>query len=143
MAGYSGRPLPFKLGIVTGHRVLFLEAPKGFDETLGVLPQDVSVSRSLAERDEYDVVVFFVTAKKELVARFDEIVTRMTPACGFWVAWPKKASGVATDLTEDVIRDVARPTGLVDNTVCALDETWSGLRLVIRKELRAKRTPRR
>src|SRR5439155_5958308 len=87
-----------------------------------------------------DVVVLFVTAKKQLQKQLAQVRKAMAPACGFWVAWPKKASGMATDMTEHVVREVALPTGLVDNKVCAIDETWSGLRLVIRRELRPAAT---
>jgi hypothetical protein len=82
------------------------------------------------------VIVFFVTRRAELEKRLGAVRKTMDPAAGFWVAWPKKASGVETDMNENVVREIALPTGLVDNKVCAIDETWSGLRLVIRKELR-------
>ena len=140
MAGYSGTPLPQKLGIKSGHRVALLEAPAGFaKKTLGKLPADVETTASLAGKQPFDVVVLFVSAQKELVARFDDVVAKMDPAAGFWVAWPKKASGVATDMTEDVVRNLALEKGLVDNKVCAIDETWSGLRVVIRVENRPKK----
>ena len=79
-----------------------------------------------------DVIVFFVTRRAELERRFERLEAAMTPAAGFWVAWPKRASGVETDMTEDVAREIALDRGLVDNKVCAIDETWSGLRLVRR-----------
>jgi hypothetical protein len=82
------------------------------------------------------VIVFFVTWRAELEERLAGLRERMAPAGGLWVAWPKRAARVPTDMTEDVVRDVALPTGLVDNKVCAIDEVWSGLRLVIRRELR-------
>ena len=88
------------------------------------------------------MVLLFVTAQSDLHTRFDEIVKKMNPACGFWVAWPKKASGVVTDMTEDVVRNLALKKGLVDNKVCAIDETWSGLRVVIRVENRPKPKPK-
>ena len=125
-AGYSGTPLPRKLGIKADSRVLVLDAPDGFD----VGP---TVTGGPA-----DVIVFFTTERAELERRLAELRAAMTPAAGLWVAWPKKASKVPTDMTEDVVREVALPTGLVDNKVCAIDETWSGLRLVIRKELRGR-----
>jgi hypothetical protein len=83
-----------------------------------------------------DVIVFFTTARAELEAALAGLRALMQPAAGLWIAWPKRASGVTTDMTEDVVREVALPTGLVDNKVCAIDATWSGLRLVIRRELR-------
>ena len=113
-----------------------LAAPPKFDDTLGVLPTGAIVQRSLAGKAALDVVVAFVTKKTDLVDRIATVRPRMTPAGGLWIAWPKKASGVTTDVTENVIREVALPTGLVDNKVCAIDETWSGLRLVIRRENR-------
>jgi hypothetical protein len=136
MAGYSQTKLPQKLGIKPGHRVALLHAPEGFPRTLGTLPDGVAVQASLAGKAPLDVVVAFVTSRKALERQLPSVRRRMAPAAGFWVAWPKKASGVATDMTEGVVREVALPTGLVDNKVCAIDETWSGLRLVIRLEHR-------
>lgn len=133
MSGYSGTPLPQKLGIKDGHRVAVvgLRGP-----LITFLPTVPFVTR--LKGPPFDVIVAFVTDKKALLERVRDARAFMTPACGLWIAWPKKSSGVATDVTEDVIRAVALPTGLVDNKVCAIDETWSGLRLVIRKELRAR-----
>jgi hypothetical protein len=136
MAGYSGTPLPKKLGIKDGHRVALIHAPDGFEKTLGSLPHGVTVQASLSGTTPFDVIVVFVTRRGDLERQLGSIRRRMSPATGLWVAWPKKASRVATDMTEDVIRDVALPTGLVDNKVCAIDETWSALRLVIRLEHR-------
>jgi hypothetical protein len=133
-AGYSGTPLPQKLGIKDGHKVAIVGAPPGL--VLGVLPGGVTVQRSLAGKALLDVLVVFVTKRADLVARIATCRHRMQPAAGLWIAWPKRASGVATDVTEDTVREVALPTGLVDNKVCAIDDIWSGLRLVIRKELR-------
>jgi len=137
LAGYSGTPLPKKLGIKEGHSVAILDAPAGFDKTLGALPDDVVVQSQLgAGRKPIDVVIVFVTRRAELRRRLSAMRRSMAQTGGLWVAWPKKASGVVTDMTEDVVRDVALPTGLVDNKVCAIDGTWSGLRLVIRLENR-------
>jgi hypothetical protein len=133
-AGYSGTPLPQKLGIKDGHKIAVLGAPPGL--ALGVLPAGVMVQRTLAGKALLDIFVAFVTKRVDLVARIAACRPRMQPAAGLWIAWPKRASRVATDITEDTVRDVALPTGLVDNKVCAIDDTWSGLRLVIRKELR-------
>lgn len=135
MAGYSGTPLPKKLGIKEQHKVAVIGAPKGFADTLGTLPTGATVATKLAAK-ELDVIVVFVKQRADLVKQLAASRKHMSPACGLWIAWPKKSSGVATDITEDTIREVALPTGLVDNKVCAIDETWSGLRLVIRKELR-------
>ena len=131
MAGYSGTPLPRKLGIKPGHRVVLLGAPDGFEAgTLGPLPQDVRVARRATVTA--DVIVSFHRRRAELGRRLPGLRARMAPAAGLWIAWPKRASGVATDLTEDVVRELALAHALVDNKVCAIDDTWSGLRLVIR-----------
>ena len=132
MAGYSGTPLVKKLGIREGHRVATVNAPKGFETLLGRLPDGAVLQAGLAGRAPLDVVVGFVTRRSDLLREIDRVRPRMAPAAGFWVAWPKKASGVPTEVTEDLVREVALPTGLVDNKVCAIDDTWSGLRLVIR-----------
>jgi hypothetical protein len=134
MAGYSGTPLPKKLGIKSGHTVVLLGAPDGFEATLD-LPADVRVLRQL-RLAPVDVIVFFVDRLSELERRFGDVVARMHPAGGFWVAWPKKAARKATDITEDVVRRIGLAGGLVDNKVCAIDDVWSGLRLVIRVENR-------
>jgi hypothetical protein len=134
MFGYSATPLPKKLGIKEGSRLALLDAPDGFDDELGPLPAGVTVLRRLAV--DLDVAVLFVTERRRLEQRFDAVANAIYPAGGFWVAWPKRASKVATDLTEDVLRDVALPKGLVDNKVCAVTDVWSGLRLVWRKENR-------
>ncbi|HEY5951937.1 MAG TPA: DUF3052 family protein [Kofleriaceae bacterium] len=135
-AGYSGTPLPQKLGIKENHKVVVVGAPAGFDKTLGTLPTGAVVATKLAGKTPVDVVIVFVKKQAELAPAIENARPRMAPAAGLWIAWPKKSSGVATDMTEQTIRDVALPTGLVDNKVCAIDDTWSGLRLVIRKENR-------
>jgi hypothetical protein len=131
-AGYSGTPLPRKIGAKPGDRALVVgappDAPRLFDEGVRVLRR--------AGVAPLDVIVVFTTARADLERRLPALRARLQPAGMLWVAWPKRASGVATDLTEDVVRDVALPTGLVDTKVAAVDDTWSGLRLVIRKELR-------
>ena len=130
-AGYSGTPLPRKLGIKPGHRVLVLGAPDGFaEDTLGELPEGVTVGTRAS--GVADVIVSFHLRREELAERMPALRERMDPAAGLWIAWPKRASKVATDLTEDVVRELALANTLVDNKVCAIDETWSGLRLVIR-----------
>jgi Protein of unknown function (DUF3052) len=136
MAGYSGTPLPQKLGIKEGHLFAVIDAPKDFLRTLGELPDGVTVHGELPAKGLVDVVVWFVSRRLDFERRLGSIRRRMAPAGGLWVAWPKKASGVVTDMTENAIREVALPTGLVDNKVCAIDATWSGLRLVIRLEHR-------
>ena len=134
MAGYSGTPLPQKLGIKEGHAVGTIGAPPGFAATLGSLPAGAKVAAGAAGKK--DVVIAFVTRRAELTKGLAAWTKAIAPTGALWIAWPKKASGVATDIVEDVIREVALPTGLVDNKVCAIDETWSGLRLVIRVERR-------
>ena len=136
MAGYSGTPLPKKLGIKQGHKVAAISAPSGFIKSLGALPSGVAIEGKYSLRSRFDVIVCFVTSRAQLKREVAAARSHMTAAAGFWIAWPKRSSGVATDVTEDVVREVALPTGLVDNKVCAIDEIWSGLRLVIRKELR-------
>ena len=127
--------MPQKLGIKEAHAVALIGAPPGFTKVLGTVPTGAGVVTKLGTA-ALDVIVFFTKQRAELTKRLPALRARMAPACGLWIAWPKKASGVATDMTEDVIRQIALPTGLVDNKVCAIDDTWSGLRLVIRKELR-------
>jgi hypothetical protein len=134
VAGYSGTPLPKKLGIKEEHRVWFPGAPGEFADALGELPAGVEVMSRAA--NGLDVVVFFTRRRAQLEKRLAPLANALDPAGGLWIAWPKKSSGVPTDITEDVIRDVALPGGLVDNKVCAIDETWSGLRLVWRLENR-------
>jgi hypothetical protein len=133
-AGYSGTPLAKKLGITEGSRLVVLDAPESFADTVAPLPPGVSMSPRL--KGKADVIVCFTTSRADFARRLDALRAAMQPAAGLWIAWPKKASKVPTDMTEDVVREVALPTGLVDNKVCAIDDTWSGLRLVIRKELR-------
>jgi hypothetical protein len=123
-AGYSGTPLPRKLGIKPGNRVMLLGAPEGF-ELEGVEP--VRQARGLA-----DVIVSFHTERRDLERRVPVLRERMRQAAGLWIAWPKRASKVPTVITEDVVRDIALANRRVDNTVAAIDATWSGLRLVIR-----------
>ena len=136
MPGYSGTPLPKKLGIKEGHAVALLGAPKGFAGALEGLPDGVNVGT--AARGSNDVIVSFHTERAELEARVPKLLDVLDVNGGLWIAWPKKASGMATDMTENVVREVALPTGLVDNKVCAIDDIWSGLRLVVRLENRPK-----
>jgi len=125
VAGYSGTPLPKKLGIKPGHRVLVLGAPDGFG-------LDVDVGVRTTARGKADVILSFHDSRAELARRMPKLRELMEPAAGLWIAWPKRSSGVRTDLTEDVVRELALANVLVDNKVCAIDEIWSGLRLVIR-----------
>jgi hypothetical protein len=135
VAGYSGTPLAKKLGIKEGSRAAFPAAPDGFAGLLGELPEGVTVkSRATGP---LDVIVFFTKSRAELERRLPALRRAMDPAAGLWIAWPKRSSGVRTDMTEDVARELGLANRLVDNKVCAIDETWSGLRLVIRLKDRA------
>jgi hypothetical protein len=124
-AGYSGTPLPTKLGIKEGAAVAFLNAPDDFAEALGELPDGVTVRDRL--RGPLDVIVFFTVRRADLTRRIEPLKAALDPAGRLWIGWPKQTSKVETDMTEDVVRDVALPLGLVDNKVAAIDETWSGL----------------
>jgi hypothetical protein len=123
MAGYSGTPLPQKLGIKSGARVRLAGAPADFASTIGVVPR---------AKGEADVIVLFVKDTAALARGFARMRKVLRQDGGLWVAWPKKASGVATDLAESVVREYGLSQGLVDNKVCAIDDTWSGLRFVVR-----------
>ncbi len=135
-SGYSGTPLPHKLGIGEGDEVALIGAPEWLEDNLRAVPDVASVHTDLEDDARYDVIVAFVTQRAELEAELPRLRARMAPACGLWIAWPKRASGQPTDMTDNVVREVALPTGLVDNKVCAIDNTWTGLRLVIRRVLR-------
>jgi hypothetical protein len=130
VAGYSGTPLPKKLGIKEGSSVAFSSAPPGFAAALGPLSDAVTVKGRVA--GPLDVAVAFFTRRAALERRLGSLARAIHPDGGLWVAWPKRSSGVKTDLTEDVVRELGLAAGLVDNKVCAIDETWSGLRLVYR-----------
>jgi hypothetical protein len=133
-AGYSGTPLAKKLGIKAGGDVCVLGAPAGFRKLLEPLPHGVKFTERMGKAT--DLVHLFTTSRAELERTLKKFRAGLKPEAAIWVSWPKKASKVPTDITEDVIRAVALPTGLVDVKVCAVDETWSGLKLVLRKELR-------
>jgi len=129
-AGYSGTPLPRKLGIKPGVRMGLLAAPDGFGDTLGELPLGVTIRHRA--RGPLDMIVAFFTARRELERRLPAAVRALDHAGGLWIAWPKRASGVPTDVGEGLVRELGLAAGLVDNKVCAIDATWSGLRLVYR-----------
>jgi len=135
-AGYSGTPLAKKLGITEGRTVVAIGAPRAYKTLLAPLPPRVRFVKS--DDGSADIVHLFVTERRALADRLARLVTTIRPDAAVWVSWPKKASGVATTVTEDVIREIALPLGFVDVKVCAVDETWSGLKLVIRKALRAR-----
>ena len=129
LAGYSGRPLARKLGIVAGSRAAFVAAPAGFAGSFELPP---GVRLRVEARGPVEVVVFFVTRERELAKRFPRLARVVVPDGGLWIAWPKRTSGVATDLNENAVRAVGLGCGLVDNKVCAIDDVWSGLRFVAR-----------
>jgi hypothetical protein len=120
---YSATPLPKKLGIEEASRVALAKAPEGFAEELGVKAR---------LRGEFDVAVLFAKRQGELTRAFAPLARRLAPAGGLWVAWPKKSSGVATDLTFDLVQRTGLDAGLVDNKSCAIDDTWQAVRFVIR-----------
>jgi len=130
MAGYSGTPLAKKLGIKSGTTLLLDGAPDDYPS------KEATVARAISDR--VDIVHLFTTSAGALDAKLRKLRNRIRPDAVVWVSWPKKSSKVPTDITEDVIREVALPLGFVDVKVCAVDEVWSGLKLVIRRELRAR-----
>ncbi len=129
-AGYSQRSLVDKLGIKPGTRIAILHAPKGYRATLGKLPPGVVVAS--APRGTFPFIQFFTRSRSVLQTKLGMLLGALEPDGALWISWPKKASGVATDMTEDVVREIALPTGLVDVKVAAVDDVWSGLKLVRR-----------
>jgi hypothetical protein len=121
-------PLLRKLGIKAGQRLAFVAAPPGFPAVLGPLP----VGAEVTDEPPLDLIVFFARSQAEVRQRFVELAERLVPAGALWVAWPKKASGVVSDLAEGVVQAIGLESGLVDNKVCSIDATWSGLRFVYR-----------
>lgn len=138
MAGYSGTPLAKKLGIKASATIVILRAPEGALDDLE-LPPDVRVRTDLRGKSALDVIVFFTKSRAAYESGIAAMRSRLKPDGGLWICWPKRASGVPTDMTEDVVREVGIPAGLIDNKVCAIDETWSALRLVIPLALRGSR----
>ena len=134
MAGYSGTPLAKKLGIKPGCKLFLSHAPKDYLQLVAPLPVGVAITPRLTR--DTDIVHLFATERATLCKALPSFLKTLRPDAMIWVSWPKKASKVPTDITEDVIRAVALPLGLVDIKVCAVDEVWSGLKLVIRKENR-------
>jgi len=133
-AGYSGTPLPKKLGIREGTVFATAHAPDDFEHTLGALPPEAERRSRLSPG--LDVVIAFYTSRARLAEEWPKLTAAAAPNGTVWVAWPKKASKLPTDVTEDVVRELLLPTGWVDNKVCAIDDTWSGLRFALRRELR-------
>jgi hypothetical protein len=139
--GYSGTPLARKLGVKAGHRVVLDQAPQGW--RIPDLPDGVELGQPPGGGDGADVVVAFFREAADLVERLPDLGRRIFPDGAVWVAWPRKAGGHTSDILEQTIRDIALPSGLVDVKVAALDQDWSGLRLVWRKELRGGTWPPR
>lgn len=139
MAGYSGTPLPQKLGIKPGSRLGLFDAPDGFGVTLGALPESVAKTNRIG--GSLDVALFFVTRRAALETRFARLAKAIAPSGSLWISWPKKSSGKKTDLDENVVRAVGLENGLVDVKVCAVDETWSALKFVVR--VKDRTLPRR
>lgn len=133
-AGYSGTPLPQKLGIKPGYRLALHHAPDGYLATLGELPPGVKIRED--GRGPAEVVHYFTTSRTDLGKALKGLGRSIYPDCALWISWPKKTSGVPSDLDENGVRELALPLGLVDVKVCAIDATWSGLKLMWRKELR-------
>jgi hypothetical protein len=133
MAGYSGTPLARKLGIKEGSRLYVSGAPRAYSTLVSPLPEGVTTA-PLSVRT--DVIHIFSTKKADLARMLVSVMKKMRPDAAIWVSWPKKSSGAPTDITEDTVRAVALPMGLVDIKVCAVDDTWSGLKLVIRRDRR-------
>lgn len=136
-AGYSGTPLPKKLGIKPGAKVLLVEAPEGFEGELGPLEEGATLRRK-ATGGPFDVILLFVERYADLKRRLPGLARNLVPNGGLWVGYPKKSSGVATDLVFDTVQREGLDLGLVDNKICAIDEVWTGLRFVIRLENRPK-----
>ncbi len=133
LAGYSGTPLPKKLGIKPDSTLMLVTSPPGFEKTLGRLPDGVTLKRQARGGGTPDLALWFVRSQKELDRDFAKVLP-LTKAGALWIIWPKKASGIASDLSERVVREGGLSRGLVDFKVCAVDQTWSGLKFVRRKE---------
>jgi hypothetical protein len=139
MAGYSGTPLAQKLGIKPGLAVVTINAPAKYRQLLGTIPDDVTFSDRLKTGSNF--VHLFTSRRSELQKKMSILRDKISDNGTVWVSWPKKSSGISTDVTEDVIREIVLPLGFVDIKVCAVDETWSGLKLMIRRENRRLPSP--
>jgi hypothetical protein len=131
MAGYSGTPLVKKLGIKENFRVAFVNPPTAFEKELGTLPIGVNISDGRLAKP-LDLIILFANSQRTLKTQFPKLAQKLTPNGILWVAWPKKASGVVTDLSENEVRQIGLDAGLVDVKVCAINEVWSGLKFVYR-----------
>lgn len=137
MAGYSGTPLPKKLGLKGGSRIALINAPKDFARELGELPPDAQIVTRVTK--PIDIALLFVLTERALLRDFDKLAQKIVSNGMIWVAWPKKSSGVTTDLSEQRVRTIGLDSGLVDVKICAIDEVWSGLKFVIRLKDRPQR----
>jgi len=136
MAGYSKRTLQEKLGIKAGARIALVGAPDGYAITLGALPKGVTVAAG--KTGSLDLIQFFTTRRADLERGISGLKSRLQPAGALWVSWPKGSSGMETDVSENVVREIALQNGLVDVKVCAVDDVWSGLKLVVRLKDRSR-----
>jgi hypothetical protein len=134
MAGYSGTPLPQKLGIKPGLTVVTINAPANYRRLLGQIPDSVTFSERLKSGSSF--VHLFTSRRSEMQKKMSILRNKLSDNGAVWVSWPKKSSGISTDVTEDVIREIALPLGFVDIKVCAVDDIWSGLKLMVRRENR-------
>lgn len=142
MAGYSGTPLVKKLGIKEGSRVALVNAPEDFQADVGELPADVTFMKSTTK--SLDLILFFVLSERALAKDFAKLAARLTSNGMIWIAWPKKSSGVTTDLMFERVQRIGLDAGLVDVKICAIDDTWSGLKFVYRvKDRKRIETSRR
>jgi len=130
IAGYSGKSLIEKLGLKDGSRSFFINPPKGFFELLGKIPNGVKIRQKLS--GEIDFIHFFTRDKKEFEKKLPSLIKHLSKNGMLWISWPKMSSGISSDLTENIIRNISLENGLVDVKVCAIDENWSGLKLVFR-----------
>jgi hypothetical protein len=137
MAGYSATPLAKKLGIKEGSRVALVKAPKDFQASLGELPEDVEFIRR--PTTSIDIILYSVLSERALSKEFAKLAEKLVTNGMIWIAWPKKSSGVATDLTFDRVQRIGLDAGLVDVKICAIDDTWSGLKFVYRLKDRPNR----
>ena len=137
MAGYSGTPLTKKLGIKEGSRIAFVDAPEDFRDYLGPLPPGTKILGRTGK--QLDLVLLFVTSTRALAKNFEKLFANLVSNGAVWVAWPKRSSGVATDLSFECVQRIGLNAGLVDVKICAIDETWSGLKFVFRLKDRPAR----
>jgi hypothetical protein len=138
MAGYSGTPLVKKLGFKAGFRAGLVNSPKEFQKELAPLPDDVTISAGTAAK-QLDLIILFADSQKTLKRDFPKLARRLVDNGMLWIAWPKKASGIVTDLSENIIRDIGLEAGMVDVKVCAVSDVWSGLKFVYRLKDRNSR----